>query len=78
MIDKNFAPPGCEAVEADPDNSCLGCEYEYDIDSVCTEMDVTCGTSLRPRPDGVQVIFVRRTSAPATANFPCDDMGAPV
>lgn len=86
MIDPNFAPPGFVAVEAEFDaeavlKGCAGCAFENCDADVCeaiTENFAGCASD--ERPDEVDVIFVVRvaTSQPATANFPYDDMGAPV
>ena len=85
MIDPNFAPPGFVAVASsffkDSEfKECEGCAFSECDNDVCSaiweNIASCCGEY---RPDGEDVIFVVRTqSQPATANFPCDDMGAPV
>lgn len=84
MIDPNFAPPGFEAVECAfdaPDvDGCVRCAFEQCDADVCEAITENfAGCAADERPDGQNVIFiVRAKSQPATANFACDDMGAPV
>ena len=78
MIDKNFAPPGFEAEEADDSSSCCRCAFELCAQKVCDALTVSWDCASEGRPDGLYVIFVVRSALPATANFPCDDMGTPV
>ena len=76
MIDKNFALPGFEAIES---ITCHGCAFEGCAIEVCDSLSETFGCHEDGRPDGKGVIFVVRGGhTPATANFPCDDMGTPV
>ena len=76
MVDKNFAPPGFEAVESP---GCEGCVFQPCDVSVCSALDKHFSCSDKIRPDGCSVVFVvRACSVFATANFPCDDMGTPV
>ena len=71
MIDPNDAPRGYVAVEG---NGCFGCAFKY-RSADCLYAECTASH----RKDGHYVIFVKRPDdGRATANFPCDDMGAPV
>lgn len=78
-VNPNYAPPGFEAVEVEAE-ACHGCAFEHCDAEVCDAICEANGIDCRydGRPDGIGVIFVVRQAAPATANFPCDDMGTPV
>jgi len=64
-VNPNEAPEGFEAAFTPFVASCGGCVFE----SKCMPWE---------RKDGMNVIFVPRTTKPATANWPHDDMGTPV
>ena len=73
-VDPNEAPEGFVAVAAGSLATCDGCAFDPLPDDAC--MKHKCmGWE---RDDGFSVIFVPRTTKPATANFPHDDMGTPV
>jgi hypothetical protein len=59
-IDKNDAPPGYIAVEADHKGYCSGCAFENN--KHCITINQACYGSRRK--DGCMVIFVKISSAP--------------
>ncbi len=79
-FDPNYAPPGFMAVEGEGCCECAFKDCDSDTcDAICEANGIDCNDDARP--DGLPAIFVVRPQAqpkPATANFPCDDMGTPV
>lgn len=79
-VNPNEAPEGFVAAQS-AYGSCIGCAF---IDDYCrSESHPASGFSClnEERADGEEVIFVVRSDPdpqPATANYPCDDMGTPV
>ena len=74
-VDPSEAPEGFEAVDSIGCASCSGCAFNS-FSSVRGCRAFKCMPWARN--DGMNVIFVPRTTKPATANFPHDDMGTPV
>lgn len=73
-VNPNEAPEGFVAMDAARTYGCRECVFEPLPDSVCNRFKCTP----EERKDGGNVYFVLSTDKPATANYPCDDMGTPV
>ena len=71
-INPNEAPEGFVAIKQG-DSACTGCHFWLNAYS-CPA--VPCSST--GRKDWCNVIFIRPKRVPATANWPCDDMGTPV